>query len=122
MIIVDEKLLDRDFRGRHTCGLCGKTRTCEPEHWKCRGLGGGSRLDISINLLAVDRECHTKVHAGSISKEAVQKEIAGREGLTMSEIEDTVWHFLRLSKGTTRNQLMELGLEQYVSPTAKIAL
>jgi hypothetical protein len=120
MIIVDEKLLDRDFRGRQVCLLCGKRRECEPEHWVCRGHGGGRRLDISINLLAVDRGCHTKIHAGDISKFEVQRAIAKRENINVVTVYCAVWHFLRLSKGTTRTELKDLELDQYVSPTAKI--
>jgi hypothetical protein len=120
MRIIDEKLLNRSYRISTVCMLCGRKGQCEPEHWICRGQGNGRRLDIDINLLAIGRTCHTKVHAGEISKHKVLTTISEREGIAPDQIFADVWHILRLPKETTRTKLQELGLAHYVSPTAAI--
>jgi hypothetical protein len=122
MIVINELLLD-EFRGPGRCFLCNKKcRIREPEHWYCRGSGGGARLDISINLLAVGStrhyqcQCHTLVHQGNISKLTVLEVIAVREQLEPEFIQETIWHLLRLPKGTSREQLIDLGLWWFLSP------
>lgn len=66
----NEKTLDL-FRGPGTCEWC--LRFCpvrEPAHIFARGMGGGGRLDVRINLVALGSTklfacpCHTNNHSG----------------------------------------------------------
>ena len=64
MKIKDEKTLDL-YRGPGFCEWC--RNWCvrrEPDHIECKGMGGGRRLDIHVNLLALGSSldlhpCHT---------------------------------------------------------------
>lgn len=60
MIIPDEKLLD-DFRTFGRCDVCDYVGAREPHHIVKRGMDGGSRMDIRINLLATCRDCHRRI-------------------------------------------------------------
>lgn len=76
------------FRFQPRCELCGvESRTgLDPHHAFCKGAGGGGRLDIAVNLIAVCRPCHDAVHAGHISREQVVKTVADREGLLPGDV------------------------------------
>ena len=81
MIVINEKVLDR-FRRASRCEFCGEMRSTEPAHIIARGLGGGSRLDIALNLVALDRKCHTNSHATGVpSRLDMLGAVVRREGL-----------------------------------------
>lgn len=99
MIIKDEDALDQ-FRGSGICELCGKRcRNTEPHHVVAKGMGGGSRLDIRLNLVRCgstpnfECECHGQVDTKE-GKERCLRIIAEREGTT-PEVIETVVNFIR---------------------------
>jgi len=103
MIVIDEPMLDL-FRGPGRCEGCGKPcRRREPHHIKKRGLGGGSRLDIPINLIALgsafDCACHIKAEAGTLPKAKLLEIVAGREGRTPEQVELEIYRLLRTRRG-----------------------
>lgn len=70
MKIVNEQLLE-EFRQAGKCEWCGnRCRVREPHHIHARGMGGGNRLDVRINLVALGSTlafqctCHTDHHNG----------------------------------------------------------
>jgi len=101
MIIIDEYLLD-EFRAPGPCEWCGML--ClrrEPHHIFAWGLGGGGRLDIRCNLVALGssilRECacHQAAHAGLISRLQLLVVVGHRECCLASDIEEEVWRLRR---------------------------
>ena len=97
MTIVDENLLD-EFRTPGPCEWCGKAcERREPHHIFARGLGGGSRLDIRCNLIALgsgihwECACHQAAHAGRISRLQLLLVVGQRECYLASDIEEEVW-------------------------------
>lgn len=63
MIVIDEALLAQ-FRGFLHCEWCGLPRHCVPHHLWARGFGGGSRLDVRVNLMSLCNDCHRAHHDG----------------------------------------------------------
>lgn len=61
MIREDEALLDY-FRQKPFCEKCGARSPgrLDPHHVLHRGHSGGTRLDTSLNLVALCRRCHHK--------------------------------------------------------------
>ena len=100
MKIIDEVLLD-EFRTAPRCEWCGRATPggCEPHHDFARGRGGGFRLDIRINLLALDRWCHNRAHAGKISRKQLLAVIAVREHRPAEEIELEIRRLRWAAKG-----------------------
>ena len=97
MIIINEDLLDQ-FRAAGPCEWCGKPcQRREPHHIFSRGLGGGGRLDIPCNLVALGSSllwecaCHQAAHAGSISRLQLLLVVGHRECCLASDIEEEVW-------------------------------
>jgi hypothetical protein len=100
MIIKDEKLL-ASFRRKKNCEWCGRSCPdgCDPHHAIVkRGLGGGSRLDHKLNLVALDRSCHNDVHAGVLTKYDMAAIIAQREGVTQDFVFSECERLRRLDK------------------------
>ncbi len=88
MRIVDEKLL-HEFRMKERCEWCGKqVFRCEPHHVYTRGIGGGGRLDVRINLVALCPRDHRSHHDGNepltIDLKAI---VAARENRLQGDIE-----------------------------------
>lgn len=103
MKVIDEELL-KTCRTSGLCEYCGKScRSREPHHLFCRGIGGGGRLDIPINLLALgaafECPCHRLFHAGKISRLQMLEKIAEREGRTADDIEAEIRLISRTPKG-----------------------
>lgn len=68
------------------CEFCDKTgEKLDCHHIYARGMGGGSRLDIPINLIILCRTCHDKAQNGRISRRELWGIAAERE----------VWKLLR---------------------------
>jgi hypothetical protein len=105
MKIECEATLDL-FRGLGMCEWCGKQcRRREPCHLVAKGQGGGRRLDVTWNLLAMgstldfECPCHTKSHQeGDPSYEQMLSVISRREGHSSDAIERAIWFILRLNK------------------------
>lgn len=99
MIRPNEDLLEY-FRNRPACEVCGKppargTRL-DPHHIKARGIGGGSRLDVALNLVALCRRCHDRVHSGMIATITLWSIVAKREGLSCGDgAEGAIYRLLR---------------------------
>lgn len=95
MKVVDEALLAY-FRQK-PCEICGHPPPNEPHHVYCRGLGGGSRLDICLNLITLcgvfyGSGHHNEMqHRGKAGREECCRIIAKREGLESGEV---VWDAL----------------------------
>ena len=102
MIIPDEKLLTY-FRGKRQCELC-KRRLAPgepgiPHHVNPRGHGGGSRLDVALNILTSCWQCHgDKAHDGNRAKQEGMEIIAYREGLLPEQVQEAIWRLLRRDK------------------------
>lgn len=104
MKILDEALLD-EFRTVGRCDVCG--RSClfrEPHHIWARGMGGGGRLDVRINLLAVGQSrtyqcfCHGLIHNGAIKRDDLLLIVARREKTTPGAIRDEINRLRRLDR------------------------
>jgi hypothetical protein len=102
MRIIDPVLLSR-FSGAGYCEICHEwCRRREPHHVMRRGVGGGSRLDHRLNLLAVGSAwccgCHNAIHEGRISRERQISVVALRERLHPSEVQNELYRLIRLPK------------------------
>ncbi len=98
MRIVDETVLD-EFRGPGKCEWCGfRCYALHPHHLWARGMGGGGRLDVRINLIGLCWVCHSDVHHGDISRQDLLAVVAAREGKLQSEIEEEIWRLRRTPK------------------------
>ncbi len=88
MIVIDAKLLQA-FRMKERCEYCRKSVfRCEPHHVRTRGHGGGGRLDIAINLVALCPLCHRSHHDGNEPLTCDLKAIvAARESRLQDDIE-----------------------------------
>lgn len=101
MIIIDEKLLD-EFRTNGRCEWCGfYCQRREAAHIFARGMGGGGRLDIRINLVGLggpgECDCHGSSHRGDAPTQIdLLAIVAQREGRLQDDIEDEI-HLLRRS-------------------------
>lgn len=86
---IEDKGLLREFALKRRCEYCGKTTPgvlADPHHLFARGMGGGGRLDIRINLISLCREDHNAVHAGHIMRTDLLALVAQREGTSQDEI------------------------------------
>lgn len=96
--IIDERLLD-EFRAEGCCELCrcfaGRR---EPHHIFAKGMGGGGRLDVRINLLGLCWICHCEVHNGQISRDACMVVVSNRDGMTCEAIQEEIWRLRRAKK------------------------
>lgn len=98
MRIVNQQLL-KEFRYVARCEFCKRpSQGCDPHHLRCKGMGGGSRLDVRCNLIALDRLCHSEFHAGNIAYYDLLAIVAAREGVNQRDIEAVVNLILRLPK------------------------
>lgn len=102
MKIVDEHLLDK-FRTPGKCEVCGvRVKAREPHHLLSKGMGGGSRLDVAENIVAVGRSapfplcpCHSRIHDGHISRAQLVAIIGRREGMKDEAVMEYLWSLKR---------------------------
>lgn len=96
MIIKDEDLLN-EFRMVRKCEWCRRLigGPAHPHHIWAKGMGGGNRMDVRINLIALDHHCHQVVHNGEIPKEAILALVAYREKTTVEAIKEAIWEIQR---------------------------
>ncbi len=112
MTIHDDALL-AEFRAPGLCGWCQKPcQQREGHHLFYRGLGGGSTLDIRINLISLGstqhfHPCHGLAHAGKIDKDSLLIMVAAREGVMQPDITHVIWFLRRLSKTPTDAEIRE---------------
>ena len=105
MRLIDENLLT-EFRERSRCENCGRwlREPAHPHHVYGRGFGGGTRMDIRINLCAVCGPhfggvgCHALVHAGKIPRSRLLAIVARREGWDVEALEAELFRLLRTSR------------------------
>lgn len=103
MRIINDALL-KEFRLKTRCEVCKKAMPgLDPHHVATKGAG---RLDIKINLISADRECHDRIHAGFIDRDDLIQIIADREGIANpSNIQEVIWMLKRLPKAPTRQDI-----------------
>lgn len=112
MKIINDDLL-REFRTPGRCECCNRhCKYREGHHLFARGAGGGSRLDVRINLLALGRTemfqcfCHSDSHAGLKPTRADMLEVvAERECTTPEDIELVIYLLKRLPKAARLEQV-----------------
>lgn len=105
MKIVCEPLLNV-FRQIGVCSWCGNAGRTEVAHIVARGMGGGSRLDIPVNLVSLGAafscRCHAKSHEGerplTVDLLAV---IAARYEVSQKDID----HEIKLAQGLGKGKL-----------------
>jgi hypothetical protein len=85
--IENEEVLTR-FRGAR-CELCGGGPS-EAHHIRSKGV---CRLDVAINLIAVCRRCHGRIHLGSmtqadrrLTREDLWEIVSRRDGVAVADI------------------------------------
>ena len=102
MIINDEALLN-EFRAKGHCEWClraiRKRGELHANHIFTRGAGGGMRLDIRVNLVAMCWHCHSEYHEGRIKRKELLEIVANREKTTVAEIVAEVYRLRRAPKG-----------------------
>lgn len=101
MIIKDEALLAQ-FRAASHCAWCCKAarwNQLQVNHIFCRGHGGGNRLDVRINLVALCVFCHGQYHDGIIKRRELLEIVANREKTTPAEIVAEIYRLRRAPKG-----------------------
>jgi hypothetical protein len=93
--IVDERILER-FRLKWKCEWCGKRGPVDPHHLFGKNMGGGTRLDVPINLISLCRTCHQDFHDGRIMRCDLLAVIAARERTLQHVIERVIYTMRRL--------------------------
>ncbi len=93
----------KQFRGTGPCEAC--RRWCwrlECHHWRSRGHGGGSRIDLPINLIALGGafacNCHGYAQRSKEFNDSLLPIIARREGTTPEAIREEINRLLREGK------------------------
>lgn len=101
MRVADRDLL-REFREPGRCELCLKwCKKREPHHLWAKGMGGGGRLDVRINLIALGStlewqcECHTRIHNGLVPKIVLMVIVATREAILVDDLEAEMYRLRR---------------------------
>lgn len=122
MLIENDEVLQA-FRTAPKCEFCGKENrhSLDPHHRRKRGMGGGSRLDIRINVASACRlPCHRDCENGTIPESRVLEVIAARERTAVEAIEEVVNLILRTPKGATQDRIRRE--EEALSARAKVLL
>ena len=105
MKIESETLLD-GFRMATKCEWCGRRiSVAEPHHVFTKGMGGGGRLDIPCNLVALggafECSCHRSHHDGHAPLTCdLLALVAARLGTLQKDIEAEIHRARRLPKGS----------------------
>lgn len=98
MKIIDEALL-QEFRDKQRCEWCGRVGIVQPHHLWARGMGGGGRLDVRINLIALCANCHSRHHQGGRPLKCdLLADVAAREGMMQDDIEREIYRLRRARK------------------------
>ena len=114
MRFVCEKTLDI-YRKGGLCEYCHKPcRAREPNHLIGRGFGGGFRLDVHCNLIALGQtvtwqcRCHMLFHHCGISQGEMAAVIAVRERVTSHDLMRVLWWIEALDKHSSRGRIERL--------------
>jgi hypothetical protein len=67
MIFQSSAVMKRMHDEASACEWCGDHDTLECHHIKARGIGGGSRLDVPLNLVMLCNTCHREAQIARIS-------------------------------------------------------
>ena len=119
MIIECSATLDK-FRVKPRCEFCGKSVPgCEPHHYHAKGMGGGSRLDIDINLIGLCRFCHQSAEDANISRKTILGIIADREKHDAEVIQEAIYFLVRTPDDSDA-QIME-AMSSLSKPVWKLA-
>lgn len=94
-------------RLRFRCEWCKAAGPVCPHHLKHRGMGGGSRLDVRINLIALCQTDHDAYHAGHILRADLLAVVAQREDCLQDEIETVIGILVRLPKEPRPERILE---------------
>lgn len=94
-MIVKNPAILAEFRGPGRCEYCRQLCHREAHHLFRRGLGGGNRLDVRINLAGLCQTCHWMETAGHISRAAMLEIVAKREGIEPEELENRIYEMRR---------------------------
>lgn len=97
------------FARQNKCEHCNCQGPVEGHHIFSRGLGGGTRLDIPINLIAICRRCHDGYHNRRDPTQAALLRIAARrEGVTYNVAVDLMFRLRRDNGGDYRTTAYEV--------------
>jgi hypothetical protein len=96
--VIDRKLLARVRR--RACEVCDAAPPSEAHHLFTRGAG---QLDLPINVVALcSFGCHYRHHfSGTPSTADLLAIVARREGVSVEDIQQTVWRYRRAGKDGT---------------------
>jgi len=99
MIVRSDKTLSL-FRGPGPCAWCGRWHPRRhAAHVLARGAGGGSRLDVPLNLVSLCPDCHQGHHAGRRPLRCdLLALVAAREGLLQGDVEAELFRLRRAPK------------------------
>ncbi|HMC90197.1 MAG TPA: HNH endonuclease [Gemmataceae bacterium] len=107
MIITNEELLDY-FRAKKFCELCARriryTEQAHPHHVQARGHGGGSRLDVALNVVSACWLCHGEADTPE-QKDRCLEIIAYREGLLPDQVQEAHLEIVTQTKDGDNRQL-----------------
>ena len=90
--VVDKKAIESVKKPY--CEVCGRWTYCEVHHIIPCGMGGGNRIDHVYNLINICAgygDCHDKAQKYVISQHDLFEVVAKREGVSVEEVENTVW-------------------------------
>ena len=105
MIVINEPLLAELGRAV-VCGYCRRAMHCHVHHVWAKGLGGGHRLDVRVNLIPLCVWCHRKHHDGNLARQDLILMVAQRENTTYQAIIDVIAWLKRLPKDATEERAM----------------
>ena len=100
MIWEDDKMLSL-FRLAFSCSYCRQPTPggTDPCHVITRGVGGGTRLDVPLNLVSLCRTCHNENHAGrSPTREELCELVGERYGYKSHEVLARLHRMIRAPK------------------------
>ncbi len=97
MIVIDPDLL-LAFRLKGRCEHCARSGPTDPHHLFGRGFGGGTRLDVRINLMALCSDCHRQYHDGHILRCTLIALVERRERLQPGTLEGLIYELRRRPK------------------------
>ena len=95
----NQDLIDEMRRTTTLCEWCGVREHLQCHHIYCKGMGGGSRLDIRENLIFLCAFCHNQFHAGHIARKWLLATVATRENSTPEAITDLIERHMWKKKG-----------------------
>lgn len=104
MKIVNAELV-RAFSTAGLCEWCRRRTPTEAHHLFCKGMGGGSKLDVRLFLMSLCRECHQNRHHGGVTQECLLAIVAQREKVLQDDILAVLFFLRRTPQGATGTQV-----------------